>query len=185
MQHSKTLTSLAAVAALALGITACGSGSSQGSGSSPSASQSSSSSPSASASTSGDVDETKPHHHAPIEGASATIGAAEKGGKTYVLGGLKNEGDKPITVESASSDYASTVELHKTVNGAMSVDEKGWTIKPGETFTLSHDGYHIAVKGLKADLKKGDKIVVNLKTSAGPAHLELTVGEAASGGHHH
>ncbi|GAA1347271.1 hypothetical protein GCM10009595_02220 [Falsarthrobacter nasiphocae] len=117
---------------------------------------------------------------------SATFAPAEKGGKTYVLGTLKNTGTTAITIKSASSKYAGTVELHKTAaDGTMSVDTEGWTIEPGKTLELKDDGFHIAVKDLKAGMKKGDSLEITLTTTDGPAHLDLVAGEAAAGGHHH
>jgi copper(I)-binding protein len=115
----------------------------------------------------------------------STVAPAEKGGKTYVLGTLKNTGTQAITIKSATSDYAESVELHKTVNGVMSVDTAGWTLKPGESLELTDSGFHIAVKGLKASMKTGDAIEVHLNTTDGPAHLELTIGNATGSSHSH
>lgn len=178
MSPRSSLTALAA--ALALTLSACGSGTTT-------ASPSATSTPSATATaTSTAVDETKEHAHASVESVSLTFAPAEKGGKTYVLGTLKNAGTEPVTITSASADVAGTVELHKTAaDGTMSVDTAGWTLKPGEELTLKDDGFHIAVKNLKAGLKTGEHMELTLQTNHGPAHLELTAGEATTGGHHH
>ncbi len=198
----KNTLSLLSVGALALTLTACGGSgttTSAASSSSASASASSSATASASASTSASAsaaaspsasssattDETKPHAHAPISATKATVPAADKGKGIHITGQLKNTGTEPITIKSAASDYAEAVEMHKTVNGVMSVDTAGWTLKPGQTMDLTEEGYHLAVKGLKASMKKGDALEITLTTTEGPAHLELTVGESTGSAHSH
>ena len=68
--------------------------------------------------------------------------------RSAVYGIVTNNGDETITAIAASTDIASTVELHETTmddEGQMSMSEKegGYEIAAGESLTFEPGGPHI------------------------------------------
>lgn len=97
--------------------------------------------------------------------------AAEKG-MTAAFGVLVNGGTEPITITSASSAVASTIELHETVkndDGTMSMQPKqgGFTLESSETHELAPGGDHIMLMNLARPVMPGQVVTLTLSMSDG------------------
>ena len=95
--------------------------------------------------------------------ARATPGGAEVGGGYLTI---ENKGTAPDKLLGGSSPAAAEIEVHEMAmkNGVMTMRpvSGGLSIPPGQTITFTPGGYHIMMMGLKAPLKKGDKVPVTL-----------------------
>lgn len=95
--------------------------------------------------------------------ARATPGGAKVGGGYLTI---ENKGATPDKLIGGSSSAAAVVEVHEMSmnNGVMTMRamKGGLSIPPGQSVTLAPGGYHLMLMGLKASLKKGDKVPVTL-----------------------
>lgn len=78
---------------------------------------------------------------------------------------IKNAGDKEARVVSAASSVANVTELHNHINdnGVMRMRQVKEIVVPakGET-ALKPGGYHVMLIDMKAPLKEGEHVVINL-----------------------
>ncbi len=86
------------------------------------------------------------------------------------FGSVRNTGDADLTVVSATTDAARTVELHETVENeagemVMREIEGGFTIPAGDALPLEPGGDHIMLMGLTGPLAAGDEVTVTLTFS--------------------
>jgi hypothetical protein len=93
---------------------------------------------------------------------------------------ITNTGAAADRLVSASSPAAGKVEIHEMSmqDNIMKMRElpRGLPIEAGKTVSLSPGGYHLMLLGLKAPLKKGDKITVTLNfEKAGKVDVTLDV----------
>ena len=81
---------------------------------------------------------------------------------------IENHTGADISLQSASSDVAQSVELHKMelVDGMMKMHRvETIDIPAGGQAELKPGGYHLMVIGLKKELKQGDKVTLALQFS--------------------
>ncbi len=91
-------------------------------------------------------------------------------GMSAVFAQLDNTSGREVTLVAASTDAATSVELHEMAtgsDGAMTMREKkgGFPIAAGKRVTLEPGGYHLMLMGLTAPLKAGEEITVTLTFS--------------------
>lgn len=102
-------------------------------------------------------------------------------GMTAAFGTLVNNGDSDITVVSATSDIASAIELHETVqndDGAMAMQPKegGFTIPAGGEHELAPGGDHLMIMDLDRALKPGEMVIIELTLDDGSTtEIDATV----------
>jgi periplasmic copper chaperone A len=98
-------------------------------------------------------------------------------GAVYVT--IRNHGSEADALLSASSDVATTAELHQTIeqDGKMVMRPLPKADVPaGGTLEMKPGGYHIMLLGLKQDLKPGETIDVALTfEKAGQMSVEARV----------
>jgi len=108
--------------------------------------------------------------------ASATPTAET--GVVYVT--IANKGAAPDQLTGVATDAAQMAHLHKSEmkDGVASMSPVGsLTIAPGETVVMKPGGLHIMLMGLKAPLKKGDHLGLDLTfAKAGTIHADVPVG---------
>ncbi len=97
---------------------------------------------------------------------------AAKNGMTATFGTLVNHGTADVTVTSATSEIATTMELHETLESddgtmAMSPKEGGFVISAGGNHELAPGGDHLMMMGLNRALKPGEVIAVTLTMQDG------------------
>lgn len=102
------------------------------------------------------------------------VKSAAKGGEmamSAVFGVLDNSSDQDVTLVSATSDAATTVEMHEMVmkDGAMKMQPKegGFVVPAGKSTTLEPGGLHIMLIGLTRDIRAGDTVTTELTFSDG------------------
>lgn len=81
---------------------------------------------------------------------------------------IENQTGADISLRSARTKVAQTVELHKMelVDGMMKMHRvETIDIPAGRTAELKPGGYHLMVIGLKKELKEGDKVTITLEFS--------------------
>ena len=98
--------------------------------------------------------------------------AAEAGGMTGAFGTLENSGSEDLTVVSASSPAASTVELHEVAmddDGAMVMREVegGFVVPAGDGYLLEPGASHLMLMGLTDGLLAGDTVTITLELADG------------------
>jgi copper(I)-binding protein len=79
---------------------------------------------------------------------------------------IENHGDADISLESASSQIAQVIELHKMelTDGMMKMRRVGSIkIPAGGIVELKPGGYHLMVIGLNKELKDGDVVSITLQ----------------------
>jgi copper(I)-binding protein len=168
--RSTTIPALLGAAALALTLSACGNDTDQPADATTAAS--------------GSTTGTTTAEPAPAAG-SLTLAdpwvKAAPSGMTGVFGTLTNEGDTDLTVVSAASDVAATMELHETVaadHGAMTMRPKegGFTVPAGGSHELAPGGDHVMAMGLTRPLEPGETVTVTLTLDDGSStDVECTV----------
>jgi periplasmic copper chaperone A len=112
-------------------------------------------------------------------------------GATYFV--LKNAGERPEVLKSASSPDAGTAQIHENIhepNGVMKMRAvEGVTIPPGGTVAFEPGGYHVMLIGLKHHLEEGHSIPLKLTFEhAGSVDVEVKIEkkpEEAGGMHEH
>ena len=95
------------------------------------------------------------------EGAMAHGGGGN--GAVYVT--ITNRSAEPDALVSATTDAATTVELHETVQegGVMKMRPRPkFEVAGGGRLEMKPGGYHIMLLGLKHDLKPGDTVSVTV-----------------------
>jgi hypothetical protein len=121
----------------------------------------------------------------PLTIENAWVKTADSG-MTAVFGQLRNTGDSSTTVISATTSVSPRAELHEVVMvaGAMQMRPKkgGFVVRPGTTFSLAPGGNHIMVMGLKAPIRPGDKIDVELSLADGSSVKFSALAKSSSGG---
>lgn len=115
--------------------------------------------------------------HPALTASDLWVKAADDG-MTGMFGTLTNHSAETITVTGATSDAATSVELHESAadgSGGMSMKEKegGFPIEPGGTLTLEPGGDHIMLMGLNGPLHPGDDVTVTVTTDTGIS-MDLT-----------
>jgi periplasmic copper chaperone A len=119
-----------------------------------------------------------------IAGAFARASAmpTQSSGAVYLT--LKNASDQPDTLLGISTDAAMHAMLHETkiANGVAKMSMMDQiSIPAGGMLELSPSGSHIMLEGLKAPLKQGEKLTLNLKfQNAGDVNVDVTVGSVAA-----
>ncbi len=160
MLHTRLAAALGA-AVLTLTLGACGDDSTEGS----SAADPSSASPTDAAAGSADIEAASLSMRDPWVKSAAT-------GMTAAFGTLVNAGDSDITVTAATSDVATTTELHETVQNddgavAMQPKEGGFTIPAGGEHELAPGGDHLMLMDLGRALKPGEAVTIRLELEDG------------------
>ncbi len=101
-----------------------------------------------------------------------------KTGAAYIM--LMNHGPEPDKLIGITSEVAASAMLHlsKDENGVMRMEDVNeLEVAPGQTIDMATEGYHIMLTGLKAPLKKGDKIDLVLRfAKAGDVAITAEVG---------
>ena len=114
-----------------------------------------------------------------IENAWSRAAMAGRTGVVYLT--ITDTG-APDSLTAASSPVASKADLHEsfTDNGVAKMrDVATLPVEPGKPLTLSPDGYHIMLTGLKQPLKQGDTFPVTLSfAKAGQVTATVTVQKA-------
>lgn len=95
-------------------------------------------------------------------------------GMTALFGTLKNSGKQEVTVVSAASPAAGTVELHEVVSqpaggSKMQPKDGGFTIPAGGSHVLAPGADHLMLMDLKAPLAVGTDVEVTLTFKDGSA----------------
>lgn len=99
--------------------------------------------------------------------AKANAGS-EMESMSAIFGTLKNGTDKEITLESAESASAGTVELHETDgDGKMREKKGGFTIPAGGELKLAPGGDHIMLMEMPKAIKAGEEVEATLHFSDG------------------
>lgn len=115
--------------------------------------------------------------------------SANPGGMTAVFGVLRNTGTTAVTVTSAASPVARSVELHEVamVDGAMKMRPKagGFVVPAGGTHELAPGGDHIMLMGLAGPVLPGQSVTVTLTTSTGSAVEVTGIAKQYAGGNEH
>ncbi|MFS0852945.1 copper chaperone PCu(A)C [Microbacterium sp. 179-I 3D4 NHS] len=86
------------------------------------------------------------------------------------FGTLSNDSDQDVTIVSAETDAAGTIELHETVENeagemVMREIEGGFSIPADGTLLLEPGADHIMLMGLTGALTAGDEVTVTLTFS--------------------
>lgn len=97
-----------------------------------------------------------------------------------IFGTLTNTTSSDVTLVKASSDVASTVELHEMVmdGGQMKMRPKdgGFVVPANSTAVLDPGGLHMMLIGLTRDIKAGDTVTAELEFSNGDKVTATAVG---------
>ncbi len=118
-----------------------------------------------------------------VKGAFARASAMStaKAGAVYMT--LSNQAAAPDKLLQITTDSASTAEVHETVekDGVATMRPiESLEIPPGGSVELKPGGYHVMLMGLKAPLKKGSMIMLQLKFEhAGLVDVMAHVGDVA------
>jgi hypothetical protein len=116
--------------------------------------------------------------------ARASATPAAKSGALYFT--IRNDGDAADKLTTVQTDAAQMAMLHENVeeNGVVSMRHvEAITIAPKETLTLAPKKMHVMLMGLKAPLKKGERLAVTLTfEKAGEVKLDVPVGGVAADG---
>lgn len=106
-----------------------------------------------------------------MEASDSLVRAVPPGAKnTALFVTLENPNKTDMVLSKLSSPVCRAAEIHlmQHKNGVMSMEHvPELTIKGGESLSLSPDGYHIMLIGLKQSLKKGDIVPVTLSFKGG------------------
>lgn len=93
---------------------------------------------------------------------------------------IKNTGDSPDYLIGAKSDFAETLQVHKTVVDANGVSKmlpvKALKIPAHGEVMLKHGSYHVMIMGLTRQLTKGEAVPVTLMfKSAGAVKVDFAI----------
>jgi periplasmic copper chaperone A len=125
----------------------------------------------------GDITIEAPWSRATPKGASVGVG--------YLV--IHNHGATPDRLVGGAADFADNLSVHEMSmdNGVMRMRElsAGLEIPANGEVRLSPKGYHVMFTGLKAPLKKGDRIKATLTFEhAGTVAVEFVVGGVGDAG---
>lgn len=116
--------------------------------------------------------------------ARASATPAAKAGAVYFT--IRNNGDAVDKLTAVQTEAAQMATLHENVeeNGVVSMRHlEAITIAPSQTFALSPKKTHVMLMGLKAPLKKGERLIVKLTfEKAGEIALDVPVAGVAAEG---
>lgn len=116
--------------------------------------------------------------------ARASATPAAKAGALYFT--IRNDGDAADKLTAVQTEAAQTAMLHENVeeNGVVSMRHvEAITIAPKETLTLGPKKMHVMLMGLKAPLKKGERLTVTLTfETAGEVKIDVPIGGVAADG---
>jgi copper(I)-binding protein len=119
--------------------------------------------------------------------ARASAVATAKAGTVYMS--LTNQGAVADRLLSVTTDAAEMAEIHESVvkDGMATMPAvAALEIPAGGTVELKPGGFHIMLMGLKAPLKKGDMIMLELTFEhAGKEEVVANVGDVAEADHTH
>jgi copper(I)-binding protein len=124
-----------------------------------------------------------------VKGAFARASAVPtaKAGTVYMT--LTNNSAKADRLLSVTTAASETAQLHESAEKdgiATMKTVDALEIPAGGTVELKPGGLHIMLTGLKAPLKKGDMIMLELKfEQAGTVDVMAHVGDVAAGDHAH
>ena len=106
-------------------------------------------------------------------------------GMTAGFGVLSNSSDGNITLVSAVSPAAPTMELHEmamTDSGmVMRQKDGGFVVPAGESLTLEPGGLHLMFMGLTAPIKAGDEVPITLTFDDGSTLKVMSVAKPFTG----
>lgn len=118
--------------------------------------------------------------------ARASATSMAKAGAVYMT--LTNHGAAPDRLLAASTPAAASAEVHESLekDGVATMRPiESLEIPAGGSVQLKPGGYHIMLMGLKAPLKKGDMVMLQLKFEhAGMVDVVANVGDVAEGHSH-
>ena len=116
--------------------------------------------------------------------ARASATPAAKAGALYFT--IRNDGNEADKLTAVATDAAQMAMLHENVeeNGVVSMRHvEAIAIAAKETVTLGPKKMHVMLMGLKAPLKKGERVAVTLTfEKAGEVRIEAPVGGVAADG---
>ena len=119
--------------------------------------------------------------------ARASAVPTAKAGTVYMT--LTNNSAKADRLLSVTTTASETAQVHESVEKdgiATMKPVETLEIPTGGTVELKPGGIHIMLTGLKAPLKKGDMILLELKfEQAGTVEVMVHVGDVAAGDHAH
>jgi periplasmic copper chaperone A len=119
--------------------------------------------------------------------ARASLTPVARTGAIYLS--IMNHGSADDKLLSITTAAATAAQVHETTMDGdvmkMRVVEDGLAIAAGATVDLKPGGFHIMLTGLKAPLKKGDTVTLELTfEKAGVVNVDAPVGEVAPGHEH-
>jgi periplasmic copper chaperone A len=119
--------------------------------------------------------------------ARASLTPMAKTGAVYFS--VMSHGSTEDRLLSISTPAASSAEVHETIMDGdvmkMRAIEGGWLIAPGKTYEMKPGGIHVMLMGLKAPLKKGDTIALELVfEKAGVVKVDAPVGDIGADHQH-
>ena len=119
--------------------------------------------------------------------ARASAFATAKAGVVYMtFTNNSAKADRLLSIATAASETAQVHESTEKDGVATMKPIEALEIPAGATVELKPGGMHIMLSGLKAPLKKGDMIMLELKFElAGKVEVMAHVGDVAEGGHAH
>ena len=113
--------------------------------------------------------------------ARASAVSTAKAGAVYMT--LSNQGEAPDKLLQITTQSAESAEVHESAekDGVATMRPvENLEIPAGGSVELKPGGYHIMLMGLKAPLKKGDMIMLQLKFDhAGLVNVMAHVGDVA------
>ena len=173
---NRTLRALLAVPAIALLAASCGSSDSDDAATTTTAAEA----PAA---------ET-PEEDAPATDAALTMRdawvKASNEEKTGAFGVTENQTDADVVIASASTEAASMVELHETVEDpsgemVMRAKDGGFVVPAGGELVLEPGGDHIMLMGLTGPIAAGEAVAIELVTEDGETLVVEAVAKDFSG----
>jgi copper(I)-binding protein len=118
--------------------------------------------------------------------ARASATSMAKAGAVYMT--LTNHGATPDRLLAVSTQAAASAQVHESLekDGVATMRPiESLEIPAGGSVQLKPGGYHIMLMGLKAPLKKGDMVMLQLKFEhAGLVDVMANVGDVAEGHSH-
>lgn len=106
---------------------------------------------------------------------------AADSGMTAAFAEVTNTSKDDVTIVSATSTAASTVELHEVVDDVMRPVDGGFVIPAGDTLVLEPGGYHLMFMGVTAPIAAGDDVKVTLTLDDGSQLTFTAVAKDFSG----
>jgi periplasmic copper chaperone A len=124
-----------------------------------------------------------------IMSATATASPTPKARNGAAYLAIMNHGAETDALVGVTADVSEVAEIHQSTNEnnvmKMRAVER-LEIAAGATLDLKAEGMHIMLVGLKAPLKTGDRIALELQfEKAGMVKVEAEVGGVATGEHDH